>query len=439
MDCAKLQADIDKLSMLKVQLEERLDALSMDKDSISEARQNIAEFQAAEDKILEQYIGEIMQRNPDCYPWKWQAKCEIPNGTVKAIAALPDGRFIVSNNRSEIFIGSYAEDGSIAFSEAIEAESVVDTIVTAPNGDIFVGGSYGTIRRLSGIDSGEPSFEIIGALDDIARDGVVLPNGDLFMYGVDGAAAIIPRQDDGSFGQCQEFKAPRHPNGRLIPDNASVAVTPEGNVVMNTNGKGLQIFYKQSYGRYTLGEAFESSIHEVHKISTFPNGDLLVARGTGEIFVKRRRNNGAFGYNELVEGDIRGIDPYNRLNISGFNVSSLTPLPDGSILINYSYYNSSEMASPPICEIRKCTQKPDGEYEVSTPIFSSNTPEAAQIISLEDWFLSSGDLLSKLTVMPDGRFLAHFRQSGRIIEINHPKADLDGLKNGLADVAKKHA
>ena len=77
MDCTKLQADIDKLSALKARLEEQLDALSKDESSFSETKQSITELQIVEDEILEQYIGEIMQRNPDCYPWKWQAKCEM--------------------------------------------------------------------------------------------------------------------------------------------------------------------------------------------------------------------------------------------------------------------------------------------------------------------------------------------------------------------------
>ena len=150
MDCTKIQSDIEKLESLRDSLSSSLSAINETGKGRINAKANQKQAQALEDELLQNYLQDFAEKNPDLLSWQLGEKIEGFDGHIESIALLPDGGALVGGEDGELRVCSRDPDGNWKLSEEIEGfDSYINSIAPLSDGGALVGGGYSELRVCS--------------------------------------------------------------------------------------------------------------------------------------------------------------------------------------------------------------------------------------------------------------------------------------------------
>ncbi len=90
MNCEKLNQDIAKLQTLRARFARKVDELNDTMRGKIEVRKIQEEVQGLEDQILEFYLADFKEKNPELFRWHLGEKIEGLHNIIYNIARLPD-------------------------------------------------------------------------------------------------------------------------------------------------------------------------------------------------------------------------------------------------------------------------------------------------------------------------------------------------------------
>ena len=312
MDCVKLQSDIKELESLRDSLVSNFDYINENGKGLIKARANQKQAHALEDKLLQDYLQDFAEKNPDLFSWHLGEEIEGFNEGIWSIASLTDGNALVGGINNELRICSQDPSGSWQLSEKIKgfnSYSYITSIAPLPDGNALVGGDFGELR-------------------------------------------ICSKDSDGNWKLGEKI------NGFNNCIN-SIAPLPDGSALVGDVHE-LRICSKDPNGNWQLSEKIPSSSKEIRSISPLPDGSALVGGWNGELRICSKDSNDNWKLGEKIEG---------------FNgrILSVAPLPDGSALVGGGGVGEGLPGIDDDGELRICSQSPDGNWQLGEEIKGFNS------------------------------------------------------------------
>ena len=342
MDCTALSSDIDHLKSLRDTLQTQLAQATETGQGKSAILSAQAEATAVTDQLLEKYLPNFFEHNPELIEIQLGPHIEGfvdmdgDHANIDSIAPLPDGSALVGGNYGTLHrcyqdssshwqLGDYGalhrcyQNSSGGWQLGLLIEGFVDkdggarnicSIAPLPDGSALVGGDYGTLYRCYQDSSG--SWQLGPLIEGFVDKGV---------------------------------------NTRTIN---SIAPLPDGSALIGGNGGALHRCYQDPSGHWQLGPLIEygtlhrcyqdSSSHwqlgpliddfkdtngarcSIKSIAPLPDGSALVGGFYGSLHRCYQDSSGHWQLGPLIEGFV-DKDGY------AMNIYSIAPLPDGSTLV----------------------------------------------------------------------------------------------------------
>ena len=320
MDCNKLRKDIEELNSIRDKLSEKINNATETGKGKTEIVALAKEAEEETDAVLEQYLDDFFEKNPQLLSVKLSEHCiegfRDDRGratTINAISPLPNGNMLIGGHKDALYEYQKQPDGSYKLSKhRIEGfkdkdgdETTIRAISPLSNGDMLIGGHYGALYEYQKQPDGSyklSEHRIEGFKDKDGDETDInaifpLPNGNMLIGGHKGALYEYQKQPDGS------YRLSKH---RI-----------EG--------------FKDKYGDET----------HVFAISPLPNGNMLIGGHYGALYEYQKQPDGSY---KLSEHRIEG---FKEKDGDETDIYAISPLPDGNMLIGGHYGALHEAQVPP--------------------------------------------------------------------------------------------
>ena len=344
MNCEKLNQDIAKLQVLRDKFAQKIDELNDTMRRKIEVRKMQEEVRGLEDQILESYLVEFKEKNPELFRWRLEKRIDgFKSGgrlrNIESIASLPDGEgVLVGGDGGALFVCRKDEDEKWKLEEKIDGFEdangnycYIESIAPLPDGEgMLVGGTSGVLYACRKGEDGKWKLEEKVGSKDIRVKRIEsvaqLPNGEGMLVGGDYGTLCVCRKDkDG------KWKLEDKIEGFDFPvDINCIAQLPDGEgMLVGDSGGALYVCRKGEDGRWELGEEigeFKSLLflpNSTTTIAPLPDGEgMLVGGNVGTLYVCRKGEDGKWKLEDKIDGfvDTRGLS---------CNIHSIASLPDG--------------------------------------------------------------------------------------------------------------
>ena len=302
MDCNKLRKDIEELKSIRDKLNEKIETGKGKTEIVALAK----EAEEETDAVLEQYLDDFFEKNPQLLSVKLSEHC---------IEGFKD------------------RDGD---------ETTINAISPLPNGNMLVGGFYGALYEYQKQSDGSyklSKHRIKGFKDKDGYETTInaispLPNGNMLIGGNFGALYEYQKQPDGSY-KLSEHCIEGFENERGYKyDVSTISPLPNGNMLIGGRKGALYEYQKQPDGSYKLSkhriEGFEDKDGDethVFAISPLPNGNMLIGGLDGALYEYQKQPDGSY---KLSEHCIEGFEDKDGYKTT---INAISPLPDGNMLV----------------------------------------------------------------------------------------------------------
>jgi len=345
MNCEKLNKDITKLQALRDKFARKVDELNDTMRGKIEVRKMQEEIQGLEDQILESYLVEFREKNPELFGWHLGGMIEGFGGVrdynhfISSIVQLPNEEgVLVGGGKGALYecrkdtAGKWRLGEKISgFEDEYGSSRDIASIAQLPDGGMLMGGKLGTLYvcrkgadRKWGLGERIDGFEDKDGFSNNINSIAQLPDGEGMLVGGDSGTLYVCRK-----GEDEKWKLEDKIEWFNFPvDINCIAQLPDGEGMLVGGLWGeLYVCRKDKDGKWKLGEkinGFESNgrARNVESIASLPDGEgMLVGGDSGALFICRKGEDGKWKLGEKIEGFKSKLG--NRLDIY-----SIMPLPD---------------------------------------------------------------------------------------------------------------
>ncbi len=335
MNCQELKQDIEKLESLYSQFKNKYELSSesglgkIELTNISnEANENV-------DEILERYLPDFKEHNPELFSWQISERIEdFGRDNVYRIFVLPDGGVFMTGYGPNVHYATRNQDGGWDIKKRIggfDKERSIRSISTLSDDDLLMGGKYlyHATKKDGGFD-----VELIGKFGDgieLANSLLPLPDGSIIVGGDSGTLGCVTKEGNSwNIGIIGEL---RNENGE-VERIESILALPDGDILIIGRHRSLKCATKSQGGSWKLDD--KNGRTPVYPACTFslPDGRAIIAGVRGGLFSVQRKQDGDFSI-ETIDNSQTRIDKIRAISV----------LPDGNILIGGSngiLYNAME-------------------------------------------------------------------------------------------------
>jgi ketosteroid isomerase-like protein len=297
MNCEKLNQDIAKLQTLRDRFARKVDELNDSMRGKIETRKIQKEIQELENQVLESYLTEFKEKNPELFRWHLGEKINGFKGIAWSIAQLPEGEgVLVGGNVGTLYVCRKDKDGKWKLGEKIDGfedgygNSIdIASIAQLPDGEgMLVGGSSGKLFVCRKNEEGKWKLEEeISGFKDVWGDAcnietiAPLPDGEGMLVGGDSRALFICRKGADGRWKLEEkidgFKSKLGGNRQSI---YSIMPLPdkEGMLVGGDMGE-LRVCRKNEDGKWKLEEKIDGIYDAIYSIAQLPDKEGMLVGG----------------------------------------------------------------------------------------------------------------------------------------------------------------
>ena len=263
MDCNKLRKDIEELKSIRDKLSEKINNATETGKGKTEIVALAKEAEEETDAVLEQYLDDFFEKNPQLLSVKLSEHCiegfKDKDGyktTICAISPLPSGNMLIGGSGGTLYEYQKQPDGSYRLSK----------------------------HRIEGFKKKDGYETTIYAISP-------LPNGNMLIGGRNGALYECQKQPDGSYRLSKHrIEGFKDKDGDETTIRA-ISPLPNGNMLIGGHYGALYEYQKQPDGSYKLSEhrieGFEDKDGDetnIYAISPLPNGNMLVGGWNGALY-----------------------------------------------------------------------------------------------------------------------------------------------------------
>ena len=210
MNCQELRKDINKLKNIRDKLNEKINNATETGKGKTEIVALAKEAEEETDAVLEQYLDDFFEKNPQLLSVKLSEHCiegfEDEHGDKKdifAISPLPSGNMLIGGSGGALYECQKQPNGSYKLSEhRIEGfkdkdgdETIIRAISPLPNGNMLIGGWNGALYEYQKQPDGSyklSEHRIEGFENKYGHETAInaispLPNGNMLIGGKFGA------------------------------------------------------------------------------------------------------------------------------------------------------------------------------------------------------------------------------------------------------------
>ena len=335
MNCQELKRDIEKLEDLYSRFKNKYELSSesglgkIELTNISnEANENV-------DEILERYLPDFKEHNPELFGWQIGERIEdFGRDDVYRISVLPDGGVFMTGYGSAVHYATRNQDGGWDIKKRIggfDKEMGIRSISALSDDDVLIGGRYlhHAIKKDGGFD-----VELIGEFGDgieHANSLLPLPDGRIIVGGDRGTLGCVTKESNS--WNIEVIGELKDEDGE-VEGIESILALPDGDILIIGMYRSLKCATKNQDGSWKLDDKIGRT--PVYPACTFslPDGRAIIAGFQGDLLSVQRKQGGDFS--------IETIDnPQTRIG----KVRAISVLPDGNILIggtNGILYNAME-------------------------------------------------------------------------------------------------
>lgn len=428
MNCTKLNQDITRLQNLRDKFARKIDNLNEAMRGKIETYKVQEELREAEDQILESYLADFKEKNPELFKWRLGERIEgFENNLggiceVFVVAQLPDGGMLVGGDDRTLYKCRKREDGVWELGRKIEGFvdddfdlTFITTIAPLPDDGMLIGGNGGILYECRKDQDGKWKlkrkifiYDGVRYVDSIAQ----LPDGGMLVGCCSDQGAILYECRKNGDGEWELGKR----NERLevgsgaIATISSIAQLPDDGMLIGSDFGLLCECRKNKNGEWELGkkiEGFGETDVARSMIRLLDGGVLIEGYGTDESGV----NVALYEYRKKDSGEWelgRKIDAFDNVG----RINSMVQLPDGEVLIGgennvlYGYLKNK-----------------DGEWEL--------------VEKIEGLKYGRFDThITSIAQLPDGGVLIG-GNSGLLYEATRPSFSIDTIKQNLDSIIEK--
>ena len=438
MDCNKLRKDIEELNDIRDKLNEKINNATETGKGKTEIVALAKEAEEETDAVLEQYLDDFFEKNPQLLSVKLSEHCiegfKDKDGyetTINAISPLPNGNMLIGGWNGALYECQKQPDGSYKLSEhRIEGfedkdgdETHVFAISPLPNGNMLIGGHEDALYEYQKQPDGSyklSEHRIEGFENKYGYENTInaispLPSGNMLIGGSGGALYEYQKQPDGSYKLSEHcIEGFRDDRGHATTINA-ISPLPNGNMLVGGHYGALYEYQKQPDGSYKLGEhrieGFEDKDGDetdIHAISPLPNGNMLIGGCNGALYEYQKQPDGSY---KLSEHRIEGFEDKDG---DETDIHAIFPLSNGNMLIGGR--------DGALYEYQK---QPDGSYKLSEH----------RIEGFENKY-GHETAINAISPLPNGNMLIGGK-FGALHEAQVPLKSLETLKQSLDQIIEQ--
>ena len=259
MDCEKLKADIQSLRDAQAAFEDAVNVANDTGLGNIRCKEALGQASKLEDAILEGYLDDFYEKNPEVFDYKFSGEIEGLSGLKGRLLVLGDDKLLECGNFFDglgVRIYRRQDDGSYEVAQEFgEASLAIGSLMS--NGDVFL---------------------------ENDRRGVI--------YG-----SVLSKKNDGSY----ELEVLNDAAGQLATGGCFVPLRDGGILVWDSNGDdpSVTVYRRNSeeassymdVGHSVISQETDSEVGLVSIMTELSNGDILVSGYHGEWGTLRRVNN----------------------------------------------------------------------------------------------------------------------------------------------------
>jgi len=430
MNCEKLNQDIAKLQTLRDRFARKVDELNDSMRGKIETRKIQKEIQELENQVLESYLTEFKEKNPELFRWHLGEKINGFKGIAWSIAQLPEGEgVLVGGNVGTLYVCRKDKDGKWKLGEKIDGfedgygNSIdIASIAQLPDGEgMLVGGSSGKLFVCRKNEEGKWKLEEeISGFKDVWGDAcnietiAPLPDGEGMLVGGNVGTLYVCRKDkDSKWTLGEKINGFEDIYGNSI-DITSITQLPDGGMLIGSNRGVLYECRKYEDEKWALLDSIGGFVDtngeylDIRSIVPLPDGGILVGGRGGLYECRYEVEYGEWFLNNIVNG-------FEDEGGYSLDITSIAQLPDGE----------GVLVGGDAGALYVCRKDKNKKWKLGEKI---------------DGFEDKGGYIPSVTSvaqLPDGEMLIN--HWGVLYEVNHSSPSVNTIKQNLDIIIQKGA